>query len=215
MNKVKNHILLNDFYSLPAIPKWSFDVEFVFRVKTSDDSSNSSNSKKSVDSYKDLLSKSIIDIKFPGTRIEKLLTYMPGMQFAYPGKSSVNGELVLTFNDDDKLTIRRLTNYLMQMNYNPRYQQQDVLDSGTDGYESLYELGNSTEDLFDIYLKILDGNGRCVQQAVFKCCFVKSLGAVDLNYSSEDILKTTVTISYPYFKILEPGIVVSEDTDNI
>ncbi len=197
-----SHIVLNDFYSREALPKWNFDVAFAFYIGTE----TGTDENRIAGEYSKLLTKSVTDIKFPGTRIEKLLTYLPGMMFGYPGKPNLNGELTLTFNDDVDLTIRRIVNYLLQENYNPRYQQHEILDDGTDGYISKEHITEEHENkkFFDIYVRIRNTNGECVQKVVYKNCFVKSLGGLTLDYSGEELIRTTATFSYPYFKVLEP-----------
>ena len=214
---MSTNIMFNDFYEENAMPKWYFDVAFLFHDNAGAgfDTSESQYSKNYL--YSELLSKAVTNIKMPELRNDKLVTYLPGFHFAYPGKPGLNGELSLVFNDDSHLTIRRIANYLQQYNYNPRYQQHDFFDEGADNYLSLVHtvIGDVGKPFiispkFDIYVRIYDCFGKFVQKIVYKNCFVKTIGSLDLDYSSEEIVTTQVSICYPYFKVLNPSEIDSE-----
>lgn len=205
-----NSIFSNSFYDNEALPKWNFDVNFIFY--NSDalayTSTEDSYSKNAV--YSEILSEAVTNIKIPEMKVDALVTYLPGFHFAYPAKPGLNGEMQITFNDDYRLTIRKIADYLMQYYYNPRYQQQPYFDQGTSTYTSLAHLvcGDLAKNFviqpkFDIYVRIYNHKNDFVQKVVYKNCFVKSIGGFDLDYSSEELVNTQITVSYPYFKVLD------------
>lgn len=205
-----NNIFFNEFYDEPALPRWNFDVAFIFHDANSNYESSESTYAKNI-TYSELLSKAVTNIKLPEMKIEKLVTYLPGFHFAFPGKPGLNGEISIKFNDDLSLTIRKIADYLLQYNYNPRYQQHDSFDSGTDNYLSIAHtvVKDTAKNFviapkFDIYIRIYNVYNEFIQKVIYKNCFVKSIGNIELDYAGEDIVSTSITVSYPYFKVLNP-----------
>lgn len=217
-----NNIFFNSFYDTEALPKWNFEVSFIFYNNAGAlayDSAEESYTKNAV--YSELLSQAVTNIKLPEMKVENLVTYLPGFHFAYPAKPGLNGELQITFNDDMRLTIRKIADYLMQYHYNPRYQQQPYFDTGTDTYLSIAHMvcGDMVKNFvippkFDIYVRIYDQSNEFVQKIVYKNCFVKSIAGIDLDYSSEELVNTQITVSYPYFKVLDEDTEANTDYNN-
>ena len=204
------NIFKNSFYAdTAALPKWNFDVSFIFHETDADTKESSEDAHARCAEYGEFLSSAVNTVKIPDHKIETLLTYLPGLQYAFPSKPGLNGEITLTFNDDANLTIRQIADYLMQYNYNPRYQQHKCFDDGTETYVSiahqlLADLGKNyiIAPKFDILVRIYNSENEYLQKVIYKNCFVKSLGGLNLDYASEEVVTTTVTISYPYFKVL-------------
>lgn len=207
-----SNIFFNRFYNADAMPKWNFDVAFIFHDVAADTLESAEQQVASNAMYSEVLSRAVTNIKMPELSVEMLATYLPGLHFSFPAKPTLNGELQIRCADDSKLTIRRIADYLLQYNYNPRYQQQDYFDSGTTNYVSpahtvLLNIGKDIviSPKFDVYVRLSNGTGDYILRVIYKNCFVKSVGSVELDYSSSELVETTFTVSYPYFKVLKPS----------
>lgn len=175
----------NDFYNTPPQPLYAFEVVF--------------------DQFADiaeldgkLLAKAVKTITMAERKTNPVPIYYGGMEFRHQGRVENAGEVTITFNEDQNLSV---TNILTKLFNKISWNQNWPKSTGSQAYVN--KAGNNK-----IILKILkpdslmygtDG-GTYSKQITYNNCILMNIGEVEFSYDSEEVMEIQASFSYNYME---------------
>lgn len=212
MSKIKN-IFFNDFYERPIMPKWAWKISILGNPI-----------ENWTEEQLSIFSQAVTKIDIPELSMLTVTSQFKGLTFDIPSRLENNGELSLTFNENEGLDLyKALKEILYYTTYNDGYVIDEWSSQDDEGkYTDTYMLYYAP---FDIWVRLYDPtevDAEPTYNFIFRNCFVSNVGDVEMTYDSDEAYVYDVKIHYnfriegedadEYIKHVEAAKSTTEDT---
>ena len=190
----------NDFYEKPPQPLWAFEIVF--------------NDYTDIDSTEDrkTLQKAATNATLAERKINMVPTYFGGAMFMHPARSEHADQITIGFNENEDLDITAiLQNLFNKTGMNQNWPEKS--GGNTDNADMMYRTGKGQNV---IKIKLIKPNenweyGLDAPEAytskifTFYNCQLMNISSVELDYSSDEVMKLTATFQFDYMKVTKSG----------
>lgn len=188
MAKIQN-IFQNDFYERPIMPKWAWKISILGNPI-----------EEWTEEQLSIFSKAVTKVDIPELSMLTVTSQFKGLTFDIPSRLENNGEISLTFNENDGLDLyKALKDMLYYTTYNDGYvidewSKQDDKGNYIDTYMLYYAP-------FDVWVRLYDPSNMKAEPTynfIFRNCFVSNVSDVEMTYDSDEAYVYDVKIHYNF-----------------
>lgn len=188
MTKIQN-IFQNDFYERPIMPKWAWKISILGNPI-----------EEWTEEQLSIFSKAVTKVDIPELSMLTVTSQFKGLTFDIPTRLENNGEISLTFNENDGLDLyKSLKDMLYYTTYNDGYvidewSKQDDKGNYIDTYMLYYAP-------FDVCVRLYDPSNMKAEPTynfIFRNCFVSNVSDVEMTYDSDEVYVYDVKIHYNF-----------------
>lgn len=184
----------NSFYkNYTPMPKWAFEVNFCNLVPTEN--------KDKVETLNKAITNAVWGKKEAGSIVP---IYYAGIMVNHPGRMTTAGEISFTFNENSKLKITGILEYIYSLyTFDENFFKNSNEDNGAEQFpykqHASWKDNNIEVIVHDVSNSNLEVEGKSrLRKYIFHNCFATNLEEVEMDYDTDETVQRTMRFSYDY-----------------